>query len=76
MPKALASFFFIALLFLRLAPLAAQPYRDDPVVELLDEVRSLKERLERIESNQKEILDREEKILADLDRIRVQIRRT
>lgn len=66
-----ASLFLFLTLFVPPTVLHAQPKPEDPFEELLLRVRSIEERLVKVEANQKEILDREEKILAELDTVRV-----
>lgn len=66
-----ASVLLFITLFAPSTSLHAQSEPEDPLEELLLRVRSIEERLGKVEANQKEILDREENILAELDNVRV-----
>ena len=62
-------------LFLHSFSVQAQPSPQDPLEEVLRKVRLIEERLKKIESNQQETLKRQEKILAELDNLRVWVAR-
>ena len=66
--------FFVAA-FLHSFSVQAQPSPRDPLEELLGKVRLVEERVKKIETNQQEILDRQEKILAELDNLRLWVAR-
>lgn len=66
--------FFAAFLLFHPAPSQAQP-NDDPFEKIVSKISLLEKRLQVIEANQKEILSREEQILAELDRLRIWIHR-
>jgi len=48
---------------------------EDPAERILTKLSSVEDRIKQIEKNQQDILAKQEKILAELDRIRVWIRR-
>lgn len=52
----------------------AEPPAGDSVDETLTRLGSIELRLKKIEENQKEMLARQEKILAEIDRLRIWIR--
>lgn len=54
----------------------AEPRAGDPLEETLTQLGSIELRLKKIEENQKEMLARQEKILAEIDRLRIWTRRT
>lgn len=53
----------------------AQPNPQDPLGEVLHKIRLIEERVKKIETDQQEILNRQEKILAELDNLRVWVAR-
>ena len=63
---------FLLLSFLSRPALSAPVNEPD---ELLRRVRSMEERMKKIEANQQEVLDHQQKILAELDNLRVWIAR-
>ena len=65
------------LIFLLLpsAPLQAQPFEGDPFEELLGTVRLIEKKVKKIEEAQQEILNRQEKILKELDSLRIWVAR-
>ena len=69
--KFAAFIFFITPLFLLSPTLGAESNPADPNPELLRHVRSIEERLTKIEAKQQEIIDRQEKTLAAVDNVRV-----
>jgi len=71
LPKVRLVFFLTA--FLSLIPALADA--QDPQEEMLAKLASIEGRLAKLETDTKEILAREEKILTELDRIRIWIRR-
>lgn len=73
--KLLYPFVFVSF-FLLIAPLSrAQAPSDDPFEELLTKVRSIENQVQRIEANHREIIARQDRILAELERLRVWIHR-
>ena len=63
---------------LLLLSLLSRPALSAPVNEpdeLLRRVRSMEERMKKIEANQQEVLDHQQKILAELDNLRIWIAR-
>lgn len=66
---------FFGSVFLHPFSIQAQPSPGNPLKELLDKVRLIEERVKKIETNQQEILDRQEKILAELDNLRLWVAR-
>ena len=62
---------FAFLLLTAIPPLFAELPPGDPNQETLNKIRSVEERLKKIEANQQEILNREDKILAEIDRLRI-----
>ena len=65
-----ALFLASALLFVA-SPVFAQPSKEDPFTELLQKVRSIEERLRKVEANQQEILEGQEKTLAAVENVRI-----
>ena len=68
---------WLIFLFLLLS-LLSRPALSAPVNEpdeLLRRVRSMEERMKKIEANQQEVLDHQQKILAELDNLRIWIAR-
>lgn len=62
-------------MFLPSFPVQAQPTPRDPWEEILRKVRLIEEQVKKIETDQQEILSRQEKILAELDSLRVWVAR-
>lgn len=75
MSKVFASFFLASIFFLPVSALQAEPPGEDSSRELLRQVRFIQEKVKKIEAGQQEILNREEKILAELENLRVWIAR-
>lgn len=70
-----SAFVFFVSLFLNSFPAQAQPTPPDSLEEVLHKVRLIEEQVKRIETNQQEILNRQEKILAELDQLRLWVAR-
>jgi len=68
---------FLSALLLIVAPvpLLAQTGAGDPLQEVLRRVRLMEERVKKIEASEQEILKRQEKILAELENLRVWVAR-
>lgn len=62
-------------IFLHSFSVQAQPIPRDPLEEILRKVRLIEEQVKKIETDQQEILSRQEKILAELDSLRVWVAR-
>lgn len=69
--------FFLVAFFLLTSPAFLQAQApDDPLEKVLEKIQTIDERTKRIEASQKEILEREQKILAEIDSLRVWIRQS
>lgn len=72
-----ATAFFLFAFFLLMSPAFLQAQAPDvPLEKVLEKIQTIDERTKRIEANQKEILEREEKILAEIGNLRVWVRQS
>ena len=74
--KAASAFLFVFLFLSPFSFLAAETQPNDPLEKILEKVQAIDERIKRIEANQKEVQDRQQKILEEISNLRVWIRQT
>ena len=68
-----ASILFLAALFFLVTPptSARAATSEDPISEILRRVRTIEDRMKKIEVGQQEILEKQEKVLAAIDNVRI-----
>ena len=69
--RKIVTLLFLISAFFVCSPAFAQTHSEDPFSEILQRVRSIEERLKKVEAGQQEMLERQEKTLAAVENVRI-----